>query len=282
MLDEHSKAYEEYQDPEWDRIVSIAKSGSGPLSPLAEDVARELNRELNTAFGPYDPASLGELAIELSMPKLPLVGQSADVILDVSSPHSASPVSTSFEIRFTGDVRILSSDPPPYSGEFTDNIFFSPKIRILPGETHQFIVTIMPLNETPLAVDVFNERRHLIMPPEDAIRISIGNRSSDYQINEGSHTKNPFTQYVWTEVLYPDCWWPPWDGSGQTIYDYYADRGIEIHDAIHWPSGGCAACGCVTGSMMFLTPEYDRADVLSINFGKRYGWEDDSSWYGIQ
>ena len=216
VLDEHSKAYEEHQNPELDRLIDIAKSGSGPSTPLAEAVARELKQEINTAFGHYDPASLGELTIELSMPKLPLVGQSADVILDVSSPHSASPVSTSFEIRFTGNVRILSSDPPTNSRELADNFFYTPRIVILPGETHQFIVTIMPLNETPLAVDVLNEDRHLVMPPEDAIRISIGNRSSNYQLNEDSHARNPFTKYVWTEVLYPDCWWPPWEGSGQT------------------------------------------------------------------
>ncbi len=58
VLDEHSKAYEGYQNPELDRLIDIAKSGSGPSSPRAEYVARELKQELTTAFRYYDPASL--------------------------------------------------------------------------------------------------------------------------------------------------------------------------------------------------------------------------------
>ena len=96
--------------PNWIASSILPSPEAGPSSPRAEYVARELKQELTTAFRYYDPASLGELTIELSMPKLPLVGQSADVILDVSSPHSAFPINASFGLDFTGDVEILSSD----------------------------------------------------------------------------------------------------------------------------------------------------------------------------
>jgi len=57
---------------------------------------------------PPDHHMYDGLEIELRMPELPLVGQSADVILDVASPHAASPVNATFRIWLVGDVEILS------------------------------------------------------------------------------------------------------------------------------------------------------------------------------
>ena len=143
--------------------------------------------------------------------------------------------------------------PPTSSRELADNFFYTPRIVILPGETHQFIVTIMPLNETPLAVDVLNEDRHLVMLPEDAIRISIGNRSSNYQLDKDSYTRNPFTKYVWSQVLYPECWWPPWEGSGPDG-SMITMRIAELRSTMQYigPSGGCEGCRCVSGSMVVV------------------------------
>ena len=189
------------------------------------------------------------------------------------SPHSASPLNASFGIHFIGDAEILSSNYSKKSVESENNYFYLPITEILPGETRQFIVPIMPLNETPLNVWVVvsNEHGNFVMQSDDEILVSIGNRSSDYQLDEDSYTKNPFTKYVWTEIPYPDCWWSPWSRNGQSVYDYYADRGIEIHDAIDRETGGCEGCMCISGSILFLTPEHDREDVLSINYWEPYG-----------
>jgi len=52
------------------------------------------------------------------------------------------------------------------------------------------------------------------------------------------------------------------------VQDYYADHGIEIHDMEWLPTlaDTCEGCECAGGSVMFLTPADDRADVLLINF----------------
>ncbi len=217
----------------------------------------------------------GGLKIDLRMPELPLVGQSADVMLDVVSPHTASPVNAAFRITFIGDVEVLSSDPPLKPVESLSDVlpgrgFYTPRTEMLPGETRQFIVTVMPLSETPLQVsaDGYDEHGYYVTQSGDVIRFSIGGQSSGYQLDGDSYARDPDTEYVWIQIPYPQCWFTPWDRSGQTVYDYYADRGIEIHDTMRLPAprDACEGCQCLDGSMLFLTPEYDRADVLLIDF----------------
>jgi len=67
---------------------------------------------------------------------------------------------------------------------------------------------------------------------------------------------------------------PPWDRNGQSVQDY-ADRGIEVHDTVRLGYPATVVCGACTGGgglVMFLTPEYDRPDVLEIAFGVEHGW----------
>ena len=257
LLDEYPKDFN-YLGPEWEHISNLTHVRSWPP----------------------DRHPVDGLKIELRMPELPLVGQSADVILDVASPHNASPVNAAFEFRFIGDVEILSTYPLLEPNKFLNDHFpgknfATSRIEILPGETRQFIVTIMPKNETPLTAwaDGFDEHGNFATQSGGSIRISIGNRSSDYQLDEDSYTKNPFTKYVWTEIPHPQWGGSPWGRNGQSVYDYYEDRGIEIHDIERVPAFGwvCDASDCFGGTIMFLTPEYDRADVLAINFWEPYG-----------
>jgi len=224
------------------------------------------------------------LEIELRMPELPLVGQSADVILDVVYPHAvlrdASPVNASFQIRFIGDVLILSPDyamKPKFVEYFgSSQIVDTPKTMILPGETRRFNVTVLPVSQTPLEVWADGYQNGYLVTQSDArIRVSIGSHSSGYQLDGDSYARDPDTRYVWTAIPYPQCWAPPWDQNGQSVQDYYADRGIEVHDTewLGYPAAAvCDLCTCGGGLVMFLTPEHDRADVLEIAFGVEYGW----------
>jgi len=221
-----------------------------------------------------DPHTEDGLEIELRMPEVPLVGQSADIILDVVSPHTASPVNASFRIWLIGDVKVVSSDPPMknVTGDLSiGKDFYTPRTTMLPGETRQFSVTVVPLSETPLQVwaDGYQDW-HSITQSSARIRVSIGDRQSSYQLGGDLHDRDPDTWYVWTQIPHPQCWMPPWDRNGQHVQDYYADRGIEVHDTEWLPhhyGAMCEACSCLDGYVMFLTPERDRADVLGIDFG---------------
>ncbi len=271
--------------PEYDRGCAYApaarylgNSGWFVLDEYPEYFASSIEFEYTDNFDQYenwrpDSHIKDGLKIDLRMPELPLVGQSADVILDVVSPHTASPVNAAFRIQFVGDVKILSLYPPLQPNEFmSDNLpgrdFYTPRAEIHPGETRQFIVTIMPLSETPLQVwaDGYDEHGYYVTQSGDMIRVSIGSQTSGHQLDGDSYTRDPDIEYVWTEILHPQCWTTPWDRNGQTVHDY-ADRGIEIHDTMHLPiPAPCLLCDCIGGSIMFLTPEHDRADVLSIDF----------------
>lgn len=209
----------------------------------------------------------GGLEVELGMPVLPTVGQSADVVLDATSPQAASPVNATFHIRFIGDVEILSSDPPLKLNEFgTDFLigqtFDTPRTAMLPGETHRFSVTVVPLSETPLEIwaDGYGRHGQILTQSDAKIKASIGNQSSSRQTGEDPYTPSTDTRYVWTTLPHPQCWNTPWNREGQSVQDYYADRGIEIHDVMRLPIIGftCGACSCLGGYIMFLTPEYDR------------------------
>ncbi len=58
ILDEYPERYKHYVDPEWVKYINTIESRNQPS----------------------DPPVAEKLAIELRMPKLPLVGQSADII----------------------------------------------------------------------------------------------------------------------------------------------------------------------------------------------------------
>ena len=210
------------------------------------------------------------LTMALRILEVTPVGQKTTVILDVNASDTAPLVSTVFQFRFIGDVEIISSDPP--LRRYDSSTFYTQPIMILPGESLQYTVIILPVREDSVHISASGHDEHGYGGytfPHDELYLSFGNQTSGYQMNKDSYTLDPNTKYMWTERVHPQCWSTPWFDNGQTVQDYYHHLGIEVLDTKHLGPPAqlvCGGCRCMGGTILFLTPasDYDAIPAFGI------------------
>ena len=265
----------------------LVRSPDGDMGCVYEGTAKRLEFRNWESLGNYTirPEMLDELRdssrpalqplpnspdITLSISDLPVVGKSADVTATVTFPNTTSIADAHFLFVLTNTLNVSSSDSkiskiaPKQGFPGYHRLKISP---VIPGYTYQFNMTVIPTKEdkVEIRVDDYSDHSSRYIG-SDAIYLSIGSQRSDYQLDSDSHVRDPRIDYVWTQRPHPQCWSPPWFKTDQTVQDYYSDLGITVLDSffLDYPSDPCAACGCLGGSMLFLTPRSDYNKIPAI------------------
>ncbi len=253
---------------EWRTVVELV-SQKWLVLDLHPD-AEKYGPEIAQYFTPHaETQSIFNHTMALSLSELPIVGQNVTVTATVESDEVASERNSRVEFLFMGALNVTSSHPdvnPGSHDEYYPGTYFStPSITLTPGGTHQFNMTVVPTAETLALISVRLPSWGFAVN-DDRIYLSIGSQKSGYQLDKDSHARDPDVNYVWTERTIPQCVYYPWDETGQTIQQYYADLGIVVLETKYpsYPFDACAACGCYGGSVLFLMPESDYDQVPSL------------------
>ena len=268
----------------WYTAEMLAPQGWKILEEYPQEFMRDINYKNSKEYfeQTYNIDKIGYQKyghhVDLSISDLPVTGQSATVILDVSVDGAAPLLDVIFRITVYGDVDITSSDPKlvrdkwfpglgvtsnlvahGIDGQIRSKSVDTERVFLVPGLSEQFEITITPTKEGKVRIHAVGIREYgQGITNSDDIYLTVGDKKTEYQIGKNTHVREPSDKYVWVERPIPYFWTSPWHIQGQTVQDYFNDIGITVLESKHTsgnPLGMCTGGGCRDGSIMFLTHE---------------------------